>query len=458
MPFGKLRFNISQVLLRSVLVRRKFFTIQFDPSHTGGITHMAVRPLVTTGIALASAGLLIATAPTVVAPLTQKDIKVVADTQVTLAATQLQQILDAYLTGLVVNDNPLDPAKLDNNGLLGVLQLLTGGEDFPDLPLANTYITGGLLGVVGGLPVVAGSPLLDAYINGGPTADSPNGLIGVLDELTQGDQFANAYVLGGLVGLANEVIPENTLASVYLNGGVVGVVGALPVVQNSDLLNAYVNGGPTGGDTPNGLIGVLDELTAVGGDFESPLANAYVLGGLGGVAAAVIPANTLTAAYVVGYPNEGPNGLLGATQFVVDNILGNPVPEEPEEETLMKVAGGETETTDPGTKSGLPKWEPKLPKFSPLVEKAPAAPELPGPIDLPEPTITKLVEKTDKGEQKPLVRDSLKFTPGGGDVILPFAGGGGADKEWNGKKFVKQLKDAFGGGKGESSSEGGDSE
>lgn len=428
---------------------------------------MAVRPLVSTGIALASAGLLIATAPTVVAPLTQKDIKVVADTQVTLAATQLQQILDAYLTGLVVDDDPTDPTPLANNGLLGVLEVLTAGGDFANLPLTNAFITGGTLGVAGLL--TQDLPIINAYIAGGPSGAS-NGILGVLDLLTVNNALANAYISGGS------------------NDGSNGLLGVLDLLTEpggafaSPVANAYIAGGPSGAS--NGALGVLDLLTQ--GD---PLANAYIAGvdggpnGILGVADAVVPDDTLTQAflsggavgvatavtqgrpilnaYFGGYPADGPNGIIAVTQLIIDRALAEPATEETEDETFttLKVAGGETETTDPGTKSGLPKWEPKwepkLPSFSPLVEQAPAAPvapELPGPADVPAPVTKKLSEKT----EKPLVRDSLKFTPGDNGVLLPFGTNGGGSDDWAGKKFVKQLKDAFGGGKGESTSEGGD--
>ena len=50
---------------------------------------MAIRTSVVSGLAIASVGVLVATAPAVVEPLPERDLRVVADTQVALSASAL---------------------------------------------------------------------------------------------------------------------------------------------------------------------------------------------------------------------------------------------------------------------------------------------------------------------------------------------------------------------------------
>ncbi len=420
---------------------------------------MAVRPFVTSSIALASAGLLIAAAPAVVTPLTQQDIRVVADTEVSLAASPLQQLIDAYLTGII----PETPANTETsaNGLLGVLQVLTGGGDFADLPIAN------------------------AYIGGGP--GGTNGLLGVADLLTAG------FVGDGVV------IPPLPLTNAWLNGGILNVLGT--VTAGSDqlpvqLLNAYIAGGPGG---TNGALGVADFLTA-GFELPSgdevpalPLTNAWLNGGILNVLGTVTAGSDqlpvqLVNAYIAGYPQPntpdgatGPNGLIGVTQLIVDTVLAEPVEEtlapatlraaqsapEVEEEEGGAAAVAAEGGSAPVTKLIAPKLgsEPSAPVVSPLAAIAAAVePSEPAPADLPDPAdvptpVKKLAEKSGEADgDKGLVRESKKFSP---EVILPFgATGGGGSDDWAGKRFVNQLKEAFSGSKGsdDSSSDGGGSE
>ncbi len=88
---------------------------------------MAIRTSIVSGLAIASCGVLIATTPAVVTPLPERDVRVVADTQVALSASALQQLIDAYLTGLPLPGPPDDP----QNGIVGVLALLTTGGHAP---------------------------------------------------------------------------------------------------------------------------------------------------------------------------------------------------------------------------------------------------------------------------------------------------------------------------------------
>lgn len=471
---------------------------------------MAVRPFVTSSIALASAGLLIAAAPAVVTPLTQQDMRVVADTEVTLTASPLQQLIDAYLTGIIPGTP--DNTETSVNGLLGVLQVLTQpGGDFLQLPIINAYIGGGpsgaangILGVLDLLTAPGGlfaNDIANAYISGGSNGGA-NGILGVLDLETQpgglfANDVANAYIAGGPSGASNGIL------------GVLDLETAPGGLFANEIANAYISGGSNDGQ--NGILGVADLLTT-----GVPVVNSYITGGLSGVADELLPASAfplvnaylvgsdtrvngilgvaevLTAdlpfvnAYIAGYPSGGPNGLIAVTQRVIDTILGSPegaaattlapatlraaqnVPEVESEEGGGSVAlateggGGTSEVGGPLTKLLTPKLGSKssAPTISPLAAVDPVdAPEasdtdLPGPADLPTP-VKKLADKSDDGDGgKGLVRDSKKFTP---EVILPFGttGGGGSD-DWAGKRFVNQLKEAFSGSKGgDASSDGG---
>src|SRR6478752_4284057 len=137
---------------------------------------MAIRTSIVSGLAVASCGVLIATTPAVVTPLAERDVRVV-DTQVALSASALQQLIDAYLTGLPLPGPPDDP----QNGIVGVLALLTTG-----VPLVNSYVTGGIVGVADEL--TTGVPLVNSYVNGG--------IVGLADELTAGVPAVNAYIAG----------------------------------------------------------------------------------------------------------------------------------------------------------------------------------------------------------------------------------------------------------------------
>jgi hypothetical protein len=272
---------------------------------------MEVRPFVTTGIAVASAGVLVAAMPAIVPSPTPPDVTVSAAVPRSVYADvalrqSAEEFFNAFFSGFPDTNGPA--------GIVGVAALLT-----EDIPLVNDFVTGGV--------------------------------VGLADVLTTGVPLVNSFVTGGIVGVATELFGADPVAAAFLENGIVGVAALL--TEGVPLVNSFFDGFSE--DGPAGIVGVFDELTA-----GVPLANAFVTGGIVGVADFLttgIPlANdfvtggfvaltesvllSLTAdpvaegaftSFFSGYPPAGPDddppigpaGIVGLTHFILDALTGN---------------------------------------------------------------------------------------------------------------------------------------
>ena len=203
---------------------------------------MEVRPYLTAGAAIVTTGALVVAMPAIVPAPTPPDVSisataprsVYADVELTQFTTQA--LLNAIFSGFPDTNGPAGavgvaafltqdiPLVTDfvNGGVVGLATALFGAD-----PVAAAFLDGGIVGVAALL--TEDVPLAGSFF-GGFSEDGPIGIVGVLDELTAGNDLANAFVLGGIVGLASE-----------LTDGV-------------PLVNSFFAGGPNG--TPGGIVGV----------------------------------------------------------------------------------------------------------------------------------------------------------------------------------------------------------
>lgn len=171
---------------------------------------MAVRPLVTTGIALSSAGLLIAALPTVAPPLLDREIRIAADGQGAGAS-------EVWFPG----DPPAAPVD-DFASALGLVEDV-GGPGAPTALLTDPD---------------ALQTVLDAFFIGYPTSDGPAGFTGLayfaVDQIFPDSPIVDAFFQGGftevarvvLVGLAGgEDTPLGGAINDFFEGGVTQLVG-----------------------------------------------------------------------------------------------------------------------------------------------------------------------------------------------------------------------------------------
>lgn len=308
---------------------------------------MAVRPYITSGVVLASAGLIVASAPTIVAPLTQHDIKVTADTE----------------TALTALSSGLDPAALaEGASLISAIdpEFLTGLSNawFSGLP-TDSISTNGWVGVYDYL-VGDSLPLTTAFVDGN--------LSGLLSYIFPDTEYPaiNAFVTSGIPAAIATQLPDDSLASVFLTDNVQGVANALVTEDDAPALNAWINGGPNNALAtfiPDNTItygfltgNVSGALSVIFPDEESA-ANKFVNGDLAGAigTAPAIQENELANSFFNGYTTggeTGPNGILGATNWTVNHVIqqtiGASESEAPEESTL-KVSSTPTEEKTPAT-------------------------------------------------------------------------------------------------------------
>jgi hypothetical protein len=248
---------------------------------------MEVRPYVKAGVAVASAGALIAAMPAITPPAAAPEVTVAAAVPDSVYADvalrqSTEDLFNAFFSGY---PNTTGPA-----GAVG-LALLFSDELFGEGSPPSAFVEGGIVGLAAQLS--AANPLLNAFFAGGPN-DTPGGIVGVLDLLTLADPLSNAFITGGIVGLAAELSGDGTL------------------------LNAFFAGGPN--DTPGGIVGVADFLTDDAGPLANPLANAFVTGGVVGVADFLTQDNELVNTFVNG-------GFVALTEAVLLNLTADPVAE-----------------------------------------------------------------------------------------------------------------------------------
>ncbi|HET6732530.1 hypothetical protein [Mycobacterium sp.] len=240
---------------------------------------MEVRPYVKAGVAIASAGALIAAMPAITPPAAAPDVTVAAAVPDSVYADialrqSTQDLFNAFFSGYPDTTGPA--------GAVG-LALLFSDELFGEGSPPSAFVEGGIVGLAAELS--AGNPLLEAFFAGGPN-DTPGGIVGVLDLLTQGDPLANAFVTGGIVGVADFLTEGNELLNTFVNEG---FVGATELV----LVNATAG---------NPLVSQGIQSFFSGYPFEDPVDPNN-------------PDDDLPA---------GPAGIVGLTHYILDRLAGNP--------------------------------------------------------------------------------------------------------------------------------------
>ncbi|MGV0837372.1 hypothetical protein [Mycolicibacterium thermoresistibile] len=210
---------------------------------------MAVRLLVTTGIALSSAGLLIASLPTVAPPLLDREVRIAA-------GSQGAGISEVWFPGV--------PPAAPVDDFASALELVedVGGPGAPTALLADPD---------------ALQTLLDAFFIGYPTSAGPDGFTGLayfaVDQIFPDSPIVDAFFEGGftevarvvLVGLAGgENTPLGGAINDFFEGGVTQLVGnalvdALPDdTYAQGATHAYFFGFSNEDgdeDPPNGIVG-----------------------------------------------------------------------------------------------------------------------------------------------------------------------------------------------------------
>ena len=288
---------------------------------------MAVRPYVTSGIAIASAGLLVAAMPTIAPPLTQRDVQVAAavETQLTAAQTDLLKAAQSFnVESFVGALQAVAPQNAVGAATLIGAAAPISAQNLADLPeiiqgIVNDFFEGGIVQVVGNLALalVEGNQLAEdlvtAFFFGGvPDEETPAGFVGVINVLIDavlgglGTMTAaapqNAVGAATLIGAAAPIGAQNLadlpeiiqgIVNDFFEGGIVQVVGnlALALVEGNqlaeDLVTAFFFGGVPDEETPAGFVGVINVLIDA------------VLGGLGTMTAAA-PQNAVGAATLIG--------------------------------------------------------------------------------------------------------------------------------------------------------------
>lgn len=210
---------------------------------------MAVRPLIGAGVVLSSAGLLIASLPTIAPPLLDREIRTAADAQTPSGAG---------------SGFPIAPSPAPVEDLATGLHLVedVGGPDAPTLLLADPSTL---------------QTLLDAFFIGYPTSAGPDGFTGVayfaVDQIFPDSPIIDAFFEGGftevarvvLVGLAGgEGTPLGGAINDFFEGGVTQLVGTALVDALPD--DSYAHGvtdafffgysnDPDDDEPPNGIVG-----------------------------------------------------------------------------------------------------------------------------------------------------------------------------------------------------------
>ena len=299
---------------------------------------MEIRPYVKTGIAVVSAGVLVAAMPAVVPSPTPPDMKVAAGAQksvysdVALKFTS-QELLNAIFSGFPTTEGPA--------GAVGV-SLLLSDEFFGADSLPSTFVSGGVIGLADVLTTDA--PLVNSFVTGG--------IVGLATELFGADPVAAAFLDGGIIAVASLLTEGNDVANTFVNEGFMGLAGLL--VQGDPVASAFVD---------SGVIGVASLLTE-----GNPLANTFVNGGFVPVTEAVLLSLSTDevvqqgiSSFFSGYPFEdgdlpaGPAGVVGLVHYILDRLAGNPTDEE---ETVMLSVESESGPSllaeDTGTAADLP--------------------------------------------------------------------------------------------------------
>ena len=208
---------------------------------------MEVRPFVTKGIALASAGLLVAAVPTIAPPLTPRDVQVATDVQTQLAVAN---------TGF--------PALPDAASLLQGLQLAANADS--TAPSLQQVV----------VPTL--QELVDAFFDGTTTPagdEVPAGITSVAYLLTKAvlptAPFVDSFFSGGFVAVTQEfldfLIPGSTTMTVAPADDTVAPADAtaqqvvVPTLQ--ELVDAFFDGTttPAGDEVPAGITSVAYLLT-----------------------------------------------------------------------------------------------------------------------------------------------------------------------------------------------------
>jgi len=206
---------------------------------------MEIRPYVKTGIAVVSAGVLVAAMPAVVPSPTPPDMKVAAGAQksvysdVALKFTS-QELFNAIFSGFPDTEGPA--------GLIGIAALLT-----EDNELASAFVNGGIMSVASLL--TEGNAVANTFVN--------EGFMGLAGLLVQGDPVASAFVDSGVIGVASLLTQGNPLANTFVNGGLVPVTEAVLLSLSTDEvvqqgISSFFSGYPfEDGDLPAGPAGVV---------------------------------------------------------------------------------------------------------------------------------------------------------------------------------------------------------
>jgi hypothetical protein len=337
---------------------------------------MAVRPFLTTGIALASTGLLVAVTPAIAPPLTPRDVQVATEVQNASVISAFIEggSLQAALVALAGEDNDIVNAFIEGGSVQALLVALAGVDN----DVVNAFIEGGTLQAAL-VALGGGDPVVDAFIEGGALQAA---IVALADE---DDPVVGGFIQGGtlqsavvaLAGCAtpdcaaveddpatpeDESVPGNPVANGFIQGGT--LQAALTVLDNAT----------SGADTAT----VEEDGTAEG----APILNTADTSPTGGAGLADLS-------------TTGTAGLAGARRFVDSPVFGG------------------------------------VPTAAPNLATAIAPPALPEPaaaiVQNPVAPVADVSEGTDQGvndEDRGLVRDSLSFKP---EPIIPFGGKSDAD-------------------------------
>jgi hypothetical protein len=116
--------------------------------------------------------------------------------------------------------------------------------------------------------LTAGVPLANAFVTGG--------IVGVADLLTTGIPLVNDFVTGGFGGVASALVPDDTLLQTFLDGGLVALTESVLLSLTADpvaegAITSFFSGYPPAGPDddppigPAGIVGlthfILDALT-----------------------------------------------------------------------------------------------------------------------------------------------------------------------------------------------------
>jgi hypothetical protein len=370
---------------------------------------MAVRPFLTTGIALASAGLLVAVTPVIAPPLTPRDVQVVTEVQNTSVISAFIEggSLQAALVALAGEDNDIVNAFIAGGSLQALLVALGGGD-----PVVDGFIAGGSLQA--GIVALAGCTTPDC----GDDPDTP------VDESVP---VANAFIEGGtlqaaLVAVAGD---DNEVVNAFIAGGT--LQAALVALGGGDpVVDAFIEGGALQAAIVALAACATPDCAAVEDDPATPedesvpgnpVANGFIQGGT--LQAALTALDTATSGADTATVEE--DGTAEAAQILTTA------------DTLQTGVAGLADLSNNGT-AGLagarrPVDSPVfggVPTAAPNLAAAIAPPALPEPaaaiVRNPVAPVADVARGTDQGvddQDGRLVRDSLSFKP---EPIIPFGG------------------------------------